>query len=147
MKQEKICELCGGANHTTGRYCNTCYAYLRNHPEGVYPLPDKGAVYYAPNGDPICHICGQAHRKLGSHIRHRHGMSQSEYRDKFDLYRNTKLSNKDYQDVMHKYVDTYYDKVVKDNLISKGTKTRITSDRVFEMKRRFQKEINQVYYN
>jgi hypothetical protein len=144
--QVKTCKLCGGLNTTTGKYCNTCYGYLRKHPEGLYPLPDKGVVCYALNGDPICHICGQAHRKLGSHIRNKHDMSQTEYRDKFNLYRNTKLSNKEYQEMMSNYVDEYYDKVVKDNLINKGMITRITSSRIFEVRRRFQGPIEQVYY-
>lgn len=36
--KDKICEMCGGKNTTTGRYCNTCYGYLRLHPEGAYDM-------------------------------------------------------------------------------------------------------------
>ena len=72
----KQCQMCGGNNTTTGKYCNTCYSYLRKHPEGDYPLPPKGVIHYASNGDPICHICGQAHRKLGNHIRFKHNITQ-----------------------------------------------------------------------
>ena len=124
----KQCQMCGGNNTTTGKYCNTCYSYLRKHPEGRYPLPPKGVIYYAPNGDAICHICGEAQRKLGSHIAHRHHMSQNEYRDMFGLYHNTRLSNYEYIENMSQINNKYRDIVVKENLIKGGTKTRITHE-------------------
>ena len=124
----KECQFCGGVNKTTGKYCNTCYGYLRKHPEGRYPLPPKGMVHYAPNGDTICHICGEAQRKLGSHIAHRHHMSQNEYRDMFELYHNTRLSNYEYIKNMSQINNKYRDIVVKENLIKRGEKTRITHE-------------------
>ena len=141
----KICDMCGGENTTTGKHCNSCYAYLRKHPEGVYKLPECGEIKYAPNGDPICHICGQAHRKLGNHIKFKHNISQNEYRDKFKLYRNTRLSNMEYQETMANYNNLYKDQVVIKNLIEKGKDTRITSDRVFETKRKYGKPIKETY--
>ena len=124
----KECQFCGGVNKTTGKYCNTCYGYLRKHPEGRYPLPPKGMVHYAPNGDTICHICGEAQRKLGSHIAHRHHMSQNEYRDMFELYHNTRLSNYEYINNMSQINNKYKDKVVKENLIKCGVNTRISHE-------------------
>ena len=124
----KECQFCGGVNKTTGKYCNTCYGYLRKHPEGRYPLPPKGVVYYAPNGDAICHICGEAQRKLGSHIAHRHHMSQNEYRDMFELYHNTRLSNSEYINNMSQINNRHKDKVVKENLIKCGVNTRISHE-------------------
>ena len=124
----KKCQICGGNNTTTGRYCNTCYSYFRKHPEGRYPLPPKGVIHYAPNGDAICHICGEAHRKLGNHISNRHHMSQNEYRDMFELYHNTKLSNYEYIKNMSQINNKYRDIVVKENLIKRGEKTRITHE-------------------
>ena len=124
----KECQFCGGVNKTTGKYCNTCYGYLRKHPEGRYPLPPKGMVHYAPNGDTICHICGEAQRKLGSHIAHRHHMSQNEYRDMFELYHNTRLSNYEYINNMSQINNKYKDKVVKENLIKCGVNTRISRE-------------------
>ena len=107
----KQCQMCGGDNTTTGKYCNACYSYLRKHPEGEYPLPPKGVIHYASNGDPICHICGQAHRKLGNHIRFKHNMTQNEYRDMFKLYHNTRLSNYEYIENMSQINNKYKDKV------------------------------------
>ena len=124
----KKCQICGGNNTTTGRYCNTCYSYLRKHPEGRYPLPPKGVIHCASNGDVICHICGKAHRKLGNHISNRHHMSQNEYRDMFELYHNTKLSNYEYIKNMSQINNKYRDIVVKENLIKRGEKTRITHE-------------------
>ena len=124
----KECQFCGSVNKTTGKYCNTCYGYLRKHPEGRYPLPPKGMVHYAPNGDTICHICGEAQRKLGSHIAHRHHMSQNEYRDMFELYHNTRLSNYEYINNMSQINNKYKDKVVKENLIKCGVNTRISHE-------------------
>ncbi len=142
--KNKICLLCNGENNTTGKYCNSCYSYLRRHPEGKYELPEPGIIKYSPNGDPICHICGQAHRKLGNHIRFKHHMQQNEYRDKFKLYHNTKLSNMEYQETMANYNQIYRDIVVEQNLIEKGKKTRITSETVFETKRKLGKPITEI---
>ena len=124
----KECQFCGGVNKTTGKYCNTCYGYLRKHPEGRYPLPPKGMVHYAPNGDTICHICGEAQRKLGSHIARRHHISQNEYRDMFGLYHNTRLSNYEYIENMSQINNRHKDKVVKENLIKCGVNTRISHE-------------------
>lgn len=124
----KQCQMCGGNNTTTGKYCNTCYSYLRRHPEGEYPLPPKGVIHYASNGDPICHICGQAHRKLGNHIRFKHNMTQNEYRDMFQLYHNTRLSNYEYIENMSQINNKHKDKVVKENLIKCGVNTRISHE-------------------
>ena len=124
----KQCQMCGGNNTTTGKYCNACYSYLRKHPEGDYPLPPKGVIHYASNGDPICHICGQAHRKLGNHIRFKHNITQNEYRDMFKLYHNTRLSNYEYIVNMSQINNKYKDKVVKENLIKCGVNTRISHE-------------------
>lgn len=143
--RNKICDICGGKNTTTGKHCNSCYSYLKKHPEGVYDLPNPGEIEYAPNGDPICHICGQAHRKLGNHIKFKHNIDQKQYRDRYKLYRNTRLSNKEYQKKMREYNKTYQETVVKQNLIENGKNTRITSDRIFEVKRKYGKPIKEIF--
>ena len=143
--KDKICEMCGGKNTTTGRYCNACYGYLKLHPEGIYNIPEEGKITYAPNGDPICHICGQAHRKLGNHIRFKHHMEQNEYRDKFKLYRNTRLSNMEYQETMADYNRKYRDIVVKENLIEKGKGTRIIKGQEFKERRKYGRPIKEVF--
>lgn len=138
------CQFCGGNNSTTGKYCNTCYAYLKKHPKGTYELPKDGTIGYAPNGDLICHICGQAYRKLGSHIAHKHKMTQNEYRDKFKLYHNTRLSNTEYINTMSKLNNNNAELVVKRNLIEKGKNTR-TSDTNALRGRKFQYKVEELY--
>ena len=129
-KKKRYCISCGDkiADYTSGSLCQSCRTYLSKHPEGTYIIPGYGEVAYAFNGDPICHICGQAHRKLGNHIAFKHHMSQKDYRDMFGLYRNTKLSNEDYIAHMSILNDKYKDVVVKKNLIEKGVKTRMTTE-------------------
>ena len=129
-KQKKyhlVCDLCGREFYGKGYNCPSCYAYLRLHPEGLYPQPKPGEVLYAPNGDPVCHICRKAYRKLGNHIQFFHHISQKDYREMFKLHHNTKLSNKDYIDTMLSYNMEYYDKVVKENLIKGGKNTRLVT--------------------
>ena len=141
----KNCPLCGGIKDTTGKYCQKCYNYLKIHPEGVYPLPNKGEVVYAPNGDPICHICGMAYRKLGNHIRFKHNISQTIYRETFGLYHNTRLSNDEYKCTMRRYNKDNYDKVVKDNLLKGGAKTRTSSTNVLPGKK-MNKKISEIVF-
>lgn len=130
MQKNKICRLCGSLipEYHTSLVCQSCNLYRKKHPEGVYQLPPDGEIYYAVNGDVICHECGQAHRKLGSHIMKRHKMSQQEYRDKHKLYHNTRLSNKAYIKQMQIYNNENKAVVVDKNLIKKGILTRMTSE-------------------
>lgn len=133
----RTCKLCKNKFGQKGYYCPSCYAYLRIHPEGIYELPNAGEIRRASNGDPICHICGMAYRKLGNHIAFKHHMTQNEYRDMFKLYHNTKLSNYEYIDKMSQYNNIHKDIVVKENLIKGGKKTRITPEMQNMPKRKY----------
>lgn len=130
MAKQKLsyitCSLCGREFYGKGYKCPSCYAYLREHPEGLYPQPKYGEVLYATNGDPVCHLCRKAFRKLGNHIQFFHKMSQNEYREKFGLHHNTRLSNEEYVEKMRDYTLDYYDVVIKENLIESGKATRIS---------------------
>ncbi len=125
----RTCLLCGREYSQMGYYCPSCYAYLRVHPEGLYPQPREGEVLYAKNGDPVCHICRKAFSKLGGHIVNCHHMTQKEYREKFKLHHCTRLSNDKYIEKMRNYTMENYDVVILENLIVNGTKTRITPNR------------------
>lgn len=127
----KCCVDCG-AQIERGLKCPSCYAYYRKHPEGLYPLPLPGHIDLAINGDPICHICGQAHRKLGNHISFKHHMTLNEYKDKFKLYRYTQLTNEAYKNKMRKYSKKYYRKCIKKNLLKLGKGTRFIQGREVE---------------
>lgn len=124
-KYHLVCDLCGREFYGRGFKCPSCYAYLREHPEGLYPQPKVGEILYATNGDPVCHICRKAFRKLGNHIRFYHNITQEEYRERFRLHHNTRLSNEEYIDMMNNYTMEYYDVVVKENLLKHGKGTRL----------------------
>ncbi len=141
MNKMTPCPMCKDLINTTGKYCQKCYNYLKKHPEGLYPLPPKGTIHYANNGDPICHICGKAVRKLGNHIAFCHKMSQKEYRERFGLYHNTRLSNEDYQKEMRKYNEKYAEVVVKDNLLKAGMNTRVNKINIPKRKLGYQIKI------
>jgi hypothetical protein len=116
--------MCNTSHNRTSPLCQRCYAYLRKHPEGYYPIPPKGVLTFALNGDPICHVCGGAYSKLGAHITQVHNMTPLEYKDTFNLLHNTKLTSERYKTKMRQYNKKYYRKVVKKNLLKKGVFTR-----------------------
>lgn len=120
----RTCTECGQTHTRTAPLCQRCYMYFRKHPEGYYPIPPKGSLSFATNGDPICHECGGAYSKLGNHIRQVHDMTIIEYKDKHNLLHNTQLTSEKYKTKMRNYTKKYYRKVVKKNLIKKGILTR-----------------------
>ena len=120
----RTCTECGQSHNRTAPLCQRCYTYFKKHPEGYYPIPPKGTLTFATNGDPICHICGGAYSKLGNHIRQVHYMKINDYKDEFNLLHNTQLTSEKYKTKMRTYTKKYYRKVVKKNLIKKGVATR-----------------------
>ena len=145
-KSLRVCDFCGKEFFGAGFKCPTCYAYLRKHPEGLYPQPQYGEVLYAPNGDPVCHICRRAVRKLGNHIAFYHNMTQKEYREKFGLHHNTRLSNGEYIDKMRTYSIDNYDLVIAENLIEGGINTRTTHKNCLPGRKIGNNKIKLVYY-
>ena len=120
----KNCTHCHAPHNRPAPLCQRCYQYLRRHPEGYYPIPPKGVMQYASNGDPICHECGAAYSKLGLHIRQVHNLTIIEYKDKHNLLHSTQLTSDYYKDKMRYYNKKHYRKVVKKNLLKKGVATR-----------------------
>lgn len=93
------CRVCNTPNRN--RLCQRCRRYLHIHPEGRYPIPPKGTVALAPNGDPICPLCGEAHRKLGNHLAFYHHIPAKQARLNHNLQANTRISHQDYISHMH----------------------------------------------
>lgn len=86
--------------------CQSCYNYY--HKGGTdNPTPPKGKIAYDHRGCVICHICGRAYKRLGSHIKESHGMSIAEYKEKFELCNNAKTTEKNYSEHMHKLAYKY----------------------------------------
>ena len=133
------CTKCGKTFNTAGYKCPRCYRYYRLHPEGLYISSPKGSVSYATNGDPICHICGEAHRKLGRHINDMHHLSVKDYCIQFRLpIRKNKLCNREFLEQMRVYNRIHSDVVVNKNLIKCGVNTRHKKGETHDGRRSYQ---------
>lgn len=83
-----------------GETCQGCYLYC--HKGGTdNPIPPKGKIAYDRRGYVVCHICGRAYKRLGSHIKESHDMSIAEYKEQFGLCNNAKTTEKSYSAHMH----------------------------------------------
>ena len=72
------CRECGrNTEKSYSGMCQSCYNYFRNGGT-INPLPDKGRIEYDAHGKVICHICGKAYTRLGSHVRESHNMTIEE---------------------------------------------------------------------
>ena len=129
-KEPRVCKLCGDLFNHAGYYCQSCSAYLRLHPEGLYPQPEYREVLYADNGDPVCHICRKAYRKLGNHIKFKHHIDPNVYKERYGLTHNTRLCNQEYVEKMREYNIENWDVVVSRNLIEMGKGTRVSKDNI-----------------
>lgn len=124
----KYCEMCGSTNQVFLRkkfgksLCAKCYRYETNHP--VNPLPEKGEVALDEQNRLICHICGRAFKKLGSHAINGHGITAYEYKKMFELNNNTGLLIESSKEKLRQNIKDNYEVVVKQNLLENGSKTR-----------------------
>lgn len=116
------CKECG--KHTPRSYagmCQTCYNYFKNGGT-VNPIPEKGRIEYDRNGKVICHICGRAYTRLGSHVREFHDMTIEEYKAEFGLCKRTKTTEKSYSIIMHNHAIA---NKMDEQLLIVGVNTRI----------------------
>lgn len=126
------CKYCGKEANTLyclenkkkATACQGCYKYFRNGGT-INPLPHAGCVEYDAHGKVICHICGRAYTRLGSHLRESHSMTISEYKEMFGLCKRTKTTEKQYSDMMHDYalendMDLQLKETGEDTRIKKG---------------------------
>lgn len=125
----KTCELCGSIESKVcyskefGKLlCRKCYKYEKKHP--VHPLPEKGEIAYDNEGKLICHICGRAFKRLSSHAYNGHGITAYEYKEMFGLNNKEGLLIDSTKDKLREYSKANYEVVIKENLLSKGKKTR-----------------------
>ena len=86
--------------------CQACYNYYRLGGTDN-PLPALGKIEYDYRGYVICHICGRAYKRLGSHIKESHNMSIAEYKEKFELCNNAKTTESNYSAHMHNLAYKY----------------------------------------
>lgn len=118
------CSKCGKPLTTQiypNKTCQSCYNYYRKG--GVdNPIPPLGKITYDHRGYVVCHICGRAYKRLGSHIKESHNMSIAEYKAQFGLCNNAKTTEKNYSTHMH---DLAYKYEMPKRLQITGQATRI----------------------
>ena len=86
--------------------------------------PHYGEIIKTPDGKIVCHICGNAYTKLGSHVFQKHNMTSREYKEMFGLEVGRGLITEEHRQHLKSQVMRNYDKVVADNLIKGGAGTR-----------------------
>ena len=117
-----FCKECGKfTDRSYAGMCQGCYNYFKNGGT-VNPLPEHGRIKYDEDGKVICHICGRAYTRLGSHVRESHDMTIEEYKNEFGLCKRTKTTEGSYSRMMHNYAkENKFD----EKLIIIGQATRI----------------------
>ena len=119
------CRFCNNTVNQDREYpdhlCEVCYDYFRQGGT-LNPLPPPGVIKHDKNGYVICHICGKAYKKLGTHVYWAHKMTTREYKEKYGLCRNARLTDTTYSRKMH---DLAYKYNMPDQLERTGVNTRI----------------------
>lgn len=86
--------------------CQSCYNYY--HKGGTdNPIPEKGIIAHDYRGYVVCHICGRAYKRLGSHIKEWHKMTIAEYKAEFELCNSTKTTEQNYSEHMSQLAYKY----------------------------------------
>ena len=101
--------------------CQGCYIYFKKGGT-INPLPDAGCIAYDVHGKVICHLCGRAYTRLGSHIKESHFMTIAEYKESFGLCKRTKTTEQSYSHTMR---DSALRNGMDDQLKRAGKNTRI----------------------
>ena len=138
------CASCGKEINERQRYagdlCQGCYNYFRNGGT-INPLPKKGVITKDYRGYVVCHICGKAYRRLGSHVKESHNMTIAEYKERFGLCRCTKTTETNYSHHMSELALKYE---MPQRLLIVGKPTRIQKGQRVRLgkKTRLQERIN-----
>lgn len=117
-----FCKECGRKiDKSYSGMCQTCYHYFKNGGT-INPLPEPGRIQHDINGRVVCHICGRAYNRLGSHVKESHYMTIEAYKAKFGLCKRAKTTESLYSHMMSKYAK---ENKMDQQLIISGQATRI----------------------
>lgn len=125
--EKKVCIKCGEVilGRVITGMCSRCYQRNKTIEKlPVYELPKKGEIKYTPDGKVVCHICGRGFKKPLNHAYLCHGVTAYDYKKEFGLDVGKGLLSSDVKEKLQESVKRNYDKVVLDNLIKKGEKSR-----------------------
>lgn len=122
----KQCSLCGDIltkrthnNKKYGKICGKCYQREKANSK-IYDKPNIGEITYNEDGNPICHICGKAYKKVLSHAYHTHGILAYDYKVEFGLETSKGILSKESRDLILENNDG----INIDKMIEAGKKTR-----------------------
>lgn len=101
--------------------CPTCLKYFNDGGE-INPLPEPGTIGYDNRGYVVCHICGKAYRRLGTHVAQAHDMTIKAYKERFGLCNSAKTTEANYSRMMRDYAYQYN---MPEQLRITGANTRI----------------------
>lgn len=117
-----VCKECGKQiEKSYSGMCQGCYLYFRNGGT-VNKLPEHGRIVHDINGKVVCHICGRAYTRLGSHVKESHNMTIDQYKEQFGLCRRAKTTERSYAKMMRIYAEN---NGMKERLSKVGENTRI----------------------
>lgn len=119
-----VCNSCGRdfkGGIFAGGICQTCHKYFKAGGE-INAIPPPGVINRDKRGYVICHICGRAYSRLGSHVKESHGMTIHEYKERFGLCENSRTTEENYSNMMRSYA---YEYKMPERLIATGVDTRI----------------------
>jgi hypothetical protein len=86
-----------------------------------------GRIAYDLDGKPICEICGLSFKRLMTHVRQKHDMSAVEYKKFYGLDLHTGICSPDSAAIAREHALNNYDKVIAENLLKGGNRTRFTN--------------------
>lgn len=124
----KVCKECGKIieDKSYSGMCQGCYNYFRKGGT-VNPLPAHGRIKHDATGKVICHICGRAYTRLGSHVKESHDMTIEEYKEKFGLCKRAKTTEGCYSKTMRNHA---MNNNMNERLLIAGQGTRIQKGQV-----------------
>lgn len=101
-----------------------------------------GKIEYDEAGKPICEICGKSFKRVLAHVRQKHDMNEREYKLEFGFDLRKGICSKESSEATRRKTLENYDKVIKENLLKGGKKSRFkvgsegrTKDKVSEQTR------------
>lgn len=79
-----------------------------------------GIIEYDENGLPKCEICGKHFKRVLTHVRQKHGITEREYKLQFGFDLKKGICSKESSDLSRKHVYDNYDQCISKNLIIGG---------------------------
>ena len=83
-----------------------------------------GKIEYDNRGNPICEICGEAHKRVLTHARQIHKITARDYKIRFGLDLNKGICSEISADLSRQKTLSNYNACIAENLLRNGKKSR-----------------------